>query len=174
MGTQASGHTIYLLRHAKSSWEEPLPDHERPLSTRGLRDARAVGQLLAVRGWRPDLVLCSTSTRTRGTWQGAHAAGAEAGAVRYVEEIYGASATELLGLLRATAEDVGSLLLIGHAPGMPDLADSLGRRPEPSDAWARMDAKFPTAGLAAVRIAGSWSAAAPNEAELVAFEVPRG
>lgn len=169
-----SQHTLYLLRHAKSSWDEPLPDHERPLSTRGVRDARAAGHLLAVRGWRPDLVLCSTAVRTRQTWQRAHAAGADAGEVRYVEEIYAASADRLITLVRATAEEVGSLMLIGHAPGLPDLAESLGRRPEPGDAWARMDAKYPTAGLTVLQVPASWADTAPGRAELDAFEVPRG
>lgn len=169
-----SHHTLYLLRHAKSSWDEPLPDHERPLSNRGVRDARAVGHLLAVRGWQPELALCSTSVRTRETWRRAHAAGAEAGEVRYVDDIYAASAAGLLSLVRATSEDVASMLLIGHAPGVPDLAGSLGRRSGPDEAWARMDAKFPTAGLAVLEVGGTWAAIEPGEAELVAFEVPRG
>lgn len=167
-------HTLYLLRHAKSSWAEPLPDHDRPLSNRGIRDARAAGCLLAVRGWQPALVLCSTSVRTRETWRRARAAGAEASGVRYVEDIYAASAASLLSLVRAISEDVASAMLIGHAPGLPDLADDLGRRPEPYDVWARMDVKYPTAGLAVLQIDGSWADATPDGAELVAFEVPRG
>lgn len=169
-----SRHTLYLLRHAKSSWDEPLPDHERPLSNRGIRDARAAGRLLAIRGWRPELVLCSTSVRTRETWRRARAAGAEAGEVRYEEGVYAASAASLLSLIRATPDDVGGLMLIGHAPGLPDLADTLAKRPDPYDVWARMDAKYPTAGLAIVQISGSWADTAPGTAELVAFEVPRG
>jgi len=164
-------HTLYLLRHAKSSWDEPLRDHERPLDARGVRDARAAGRLLAGQGWRSDLVLCSTAVRTRQTWQHAVHAGAEAGEVRY---IYEASAVRLLGLVQLTEETVGSLMLIGHGPGLPDLAEGLGARPEPRAAWARMDEKYPTAGLTVLRLSGPWAAASPGEAELVAFEVPRG
>jgi phosphohistidine phosphatase len=167
-------HTLYLMRHAKSSWDEPLPDHERPLSMRGVRSARATGQLLAIRGWRPDLVLCSTAARTRQTWERALATGASAGEVRYLDTIYEAGTAHLLELVRQTAEEIGSLMLIGHGPGLPDLAGVLGSRPEPSGAWARMDAKFPTAGLAVLRLPGRWAAAGPGSAELVAFEVPRG
>lgn len=169
-----SEHTLYLLRHAKSSWDEPLPDHERPLSARGIRNARAAGQLLDRRRWRPDLVLCSTAVRARQTWQRATASGAQAGEVRYVDAIYEASTSRLLGLVQGIAEETGSLMLIGHGPGLPGLAASLGARPEPRGAWARMDAKYPTAGLAVLRLPGSWADATGGEAELVAFEVPRG
>jgi phosphohistidine phosphatase len=169
-----SDHTLYLLRHAKSAWDQPLPDHERPLARRGSRDARAAGRLLADRGWRPDLVLCSTAVRTRQTWQRASAFGARAGAVRFVGAIYEASVDHLLALVRQTPDDVGSLMLIGHGPGLPGLAAALGSRPEPQDAWARMDRKYPTSGLAVLRLPGRWADAAPGEAELLVFEVPRG
>ena len=122
-------HTLYLLRHAKSSWDEPLRDHERPLDARGVRDARAAGRLLAEQGWRPDLVLCSTAVRTRQTWRHAVDAGADAGEVRYTDAVYEASAGRLLELVQATEEAVGSLMLIGHGPGLPGLADGLGARP---------------------------------------------
>lgn len=167
-------HTLYLLRHAKSSWDEPLPDHDRPLSARGIRDARAAGQLLAAAGWRPDLVLCSTAVRTRQTWQRALSAGAEAGEVRYTDVIYEASTERLLALVRDTSEVVGGLMLIGHGPGLPTLAASLGGRPEPRSAWAKLDTKYPTAGLTVLRLPSRWSDAAAGRTELVAFEVPRG
>ncbi|HEY5981426.1 MAG TPA: histidine phosphatase family protein [Microlunatus sp.] len=167
-------HTLYLLRHAKSSWDEPLRDHERPLDSRGVRDARAAGRLLAGQNWRPDLVLCSTAVRTRETWQHAVDAGADAAEVRFVDAIYEASAVGLLGLVQATEEVVGSLMLIGHGPGLPGLAEGLGARPEPRDAWARMDEKYPTAGLTVLRLPCPWADAAAGEAELMAFEVPRG
>jgi len=167
-------HTLYLLRHAKSSWDEPLADHERPLAARGIRDARAAGRLLADRGWRPDLVLCSTAVRARQTWQRAAAAGAQAGEVRHVDAIYEASVARLLDLVHQAPDEIGSLMLVGHGPGLPGLAESLGARPEPHQAWARMDAKYPTAGLAVLRLAGSWADAATGRAELVAFKVPRG
>lgn len=169
-----SAHTLYLLRHAKSAWDQPLPDHERPLSARGIRDAKAAGRLLAREGWRPDLVLCSTAERTRLTWQRAHNAGATGGEIHYVEEIYEADTEDLLDLVRQTSEEIGSLMLIGHGPGLPDLADVLGTRPEPHDAWARMDRKYPTSGLAVLQLPGRWVDAAPDTAELIAFEIPRG
>lgn len=167
-------HNLYLLRHAKSAWDEPLPDHDRPLAERGVRDARAAGQVLSVHKWRPDLVLCSTAVRATQTWHMAMLAGAEATEVRLVDDVYDASVATLLDLIREVPEEVGNLLLVGHAPGLPDLAATLGSRPEPQGVWARMDAKYPTSGIAVLRLTGSWADAGAGQAELLAFEVPRG
>src|ERR671921_212111 len=71
--------TLVLVRHAKSSWDLDVDDHERPLSGRGRRDAVAIGQELAKRGIRPDLVLCSTAVRTRETWEEAGRGGRTGG-----------------------------------------------------------------------------------------------
>lgn len=167
-------HVLYLLRHAKSSWDEPLPDRERPLSARGHRDAAAAGRMLAERGWTPGLVLCSPAVRTRQTWSLAVRAGASAGEVRYLDDIYEAGTTRLAALVSRTAEETGSLMLVGHGPGLPDLAAALGRRPDPRETWARMDAKYPTCGLAVLRLTGPWADLTEGSAELLAFEVPRG
>ena len=64
----SNGRTLVIVRHAKSSWDYDVDDHERPLSARGRRDAEALGRLLSQRSLRPDLVFCSTATRTRQTW----------------------------------------------------------------------------------------------------------
>lgn len=162
--------TLILLRHAKSSWKQPVPDHDRPLSGRGQRDAPAVGRLLRERGMKPDLVLCSPAVRTRQTWQLVHGAGVEAGEVRFVPEIYGGRAEDLRQVLRTVPEGTGTVLLIGHAPGLPDLADSLAG-PDRSPAAARMRAKFPTAGLALFAVTAPW--AELERAELLDFQVPR-
>ena len=78
----SNGRTLVIVRHAKSSWDYDVDDHERPLSARGRRDAEALGRLLSQRSLRPDLVFCSTATRTRQTWEYARAGGASAGEVR--------------------------------------------------------------------------------------------
>ena len=164
--------TLMLLRHAKSSWDYPVADHDRPLSDRGRRDARAAGRLLAQRGWVPDLVLCSTAVRARQTWERALGGGAVARSLEHTRRVYAASAEQLLSLVSDVDPAVRVLLLVGHAPGLPDLADRLGRRPEPRPVWKRMDAKYPTAGLAVLAFPVPWADAV--DGELVAFEVPRG
>ena len=104
----SGGRTLILVRHAKSSWDLDVDDHERPLSGRGRRDAEAIGRLLALQSLRPDLVLCSTATRTRETWDRATAGGAEAAEVRFLEPIYHAWVPELMRILREVPDEVGT------------------------------------------------------------------
>lgn len=169
----APGRILVLVRHAKSSWDLDVEDADRPLSGRGRRDARAVGELLVARCLRPDLVLCSTATRTRQTWQGATDGGAGAGEVRFEGGIYHAWVPELLALVRAVPDGVDTLLMLGHAPGIPDLAAHLGVREHGSDMWARLEEKFPTAAVAILAVPGSWTELGKARARLVAYQVAR-
>ncbi len=165
-------HTLIALRHAKSSWDDDVDDHDRPLSARGRRDAEAVGRTLAQLSLQPGLVLCSTAKRTRQTWDGA-ASGVAAGQVRYLPEIYRAWVPELVGLVRAVPEDIDTLLLLGHAPGIPDLVEHVCARTG-SPAWAHLDSKFATSGLAVVSVQGPWHELGHGRAVLSSFSVPRG
>ena len=164
--------TLILLRHAKSAWDDPdLDDHDRPLADRGRRDAAEVGRLMAERRIRPELVLCSTSVRTRQTWKGPNGRAPGRTAVRFEERVYEASSYDLLRLVHAVPEPVRSLLLIGHGPGLPDLADrlSVDSTAEPA---RRMRLKFPTSGLAVFAVTSPW--AQLRDASLLDFVVPRG
>ena len=165
--------TLVLIRHAKSSWDTPAKDHDRPLSGRGRRDADALGSWLAAQGLRPELVLCSTATRTRETWSRAGAVGGLAGELRYQPEIYQAWVPELLDLVRAVPEDTETLVLVGHAPGVPDLVEHLCRR-TPDGPWRQLEEKFPTSGVALVDVPTSWRNLGKGRAELRTFAVPRG
>jgi phosphohistidine phosphatase len=169
----ALGRTLVLVRHAKSSWDLDVEDVERPLSGRGRRDARAIGELLASRAIKPDLVLCSTATRTCETWAGAVDAGANAGEVRFERSIYHAWVPELVTLIRAVPDSVHTLLMLGHAPGIPDLVEHLAARERDSDLWARLDAKFPTAAVAMLGVPGSWADVGKGRARLSAYQVAR-
>jgi phosphohistidine phosphatase len=170
----AEPRTLVLLRHAKSSWDTDEPDHERPLAPRGRRDAKAVGQYLAAQGLRPDVVLCSTARRTRQTWDQAVKGGAKGGDVRYLDEIYDASVTELVEVLHDAPADARSILLLGHAPGIPRLMDYLAIRRSDSPVWERAEQDFPTSGLAVLELESPWSDIGEAVAELTAFEAPRG
>jgi len=170
----ADPQTLVLLRHAKSSWDTDEADHERPLAPRGRRDAKAVGRYLVAQSLRPDVVLCSTALRTRQTWEQAVKGGADAGEVRYLDEIYDASVTELVGVLRDAPADATSVLLLGHAPGIPRLLDYLAVRRSESSVWERAEQDFPTSGLAVLELESAWSDVGEAVAELIAFEAPRG
>jgi phosphohistidine phosphatase len=169
----ANGRTLVLVRHAKSSWEYDVDDHERPLSARGRRDAEALGRFLNERSLRPDLVLCSTATRTRQTWECAMAGGASAGEAQYLDEIYRAWVPELVTLIRDVPEEIDTVLVLGHAPGIPDLVEHLCVRTDSPD-WTHMDSKFPTSALAVVSVPGPWAELGKGRAELASFLVPRG
>jgi phosphohistidine phosphatase len=160
---------LLLLRHAKSSWDEPgLPDHERPLAKRGRRASKTIARHLRDERIRPDLVLCSSSARTRETLE--RVGLGEGAEVRIEDDVYAASAGELLAVLNRVPDEIGSAMLIGHNPGLQDLALQLaGDGAE----VPRMRHKFPTAALATLDFDGRWSELAPGMCELVAFVKPK-
>jgi phosphohistidine phosphatase len=171
--TVNNGRTLVLVRHGKSSWDYDVDDHERPLSGRGRRDAEALGRFLSQRSMSVDLVLCSTAMRTKQTWDYAKAGGASAGEIQYLREIYHAWVPELLTMIREVPDEVHTLLVLGHAPGIPDLVEHLCVRTESPD-WTQMDSKFPTSALAIVNVPGPWAELGKDRAELASFVVPRG
>jgi phosphohistidine phosphatase len=156
---------LHLLRHAKSSWDDPgLADHDRPLAKRGRRAAKAIAGYVSEHDIAPRLVLCSTARRTRETLAGIESALGDP-EVSYEDELYGASARELTERLRQVPDEVGSVMLIGHNPGIEDLAAALIGRP--------VAEKYPTAALATLELSGRWRDAGSGGAELVDFVVPR-
>ncbi|WP_152363276.1 SixA phosphatase family protein [Microlunatus speluncae] len=166
--------TLLLARHAKSKWGLEVDDHDRPLSGRGRRDGVALGEFLAGNGYKPDIVICSTATRARQTWERAVLGGAVAREVRYDDRIYEAWAGALAKLVRRLPEDAETALLIGHSPGLPELARLLADRRGQKKAWTRLETKYPTSGLAILQTDLDWSEAHPGTAVLSDFVVPRG
>ena len=118
---------VLLLRHAKSAWSQPgLDDHERPLNRRGERAAEAMADHIVRNVPRPDLILCSTTVRTRQTLAPlVHRLTVPAPPIALERGLYLASADVLLERLRAITEEVGTVLLIGHNEGIGELADPL-------------------------------------------------
>lgn len=157
-------HELILLRHAEA---QPATagsdDRNRRLSGRGEQEARAAGSWLAARGIRPDRVLCSPSERTLATASLALAALPQAPAAEPADDIYNATPGELLALLDQH-EDAGTVLLVGHNPGIERLVALLveGR----SDEFRGM----PPAGLAVLHL--SSGALEPGSARLDAFWSP--
>jgi phosphohistidine phosphatase len=162
---------VYLLRHAKSSWKEPaLPDRDRPLAPRGRRAAKAIARHLREQAIDPDLVLCSPARRARETLERIEAA-FERGAVRIEPGLYAASPDALLQFLRATPATAESVMLIGHNPGLQELALALAH---PSPQREKLARKFPTAALATLELSASgWRSLEPGSAELIGFVRPR-
>jgi phosphohistidine phosphatase len=166
---------ILLLRHAKSAWGQPgLDDHERPLSKRGQRAAEAMAEHIVHSAPRPDLILCSTSVRTRQTLAPLiHRLASPAPPIALEKGLYLASEAELLVRLRAVGDEIRTVLLIGHNEGIGELADALAGDGEPA-ALAALHEKFPTGALATLRLdEAPWRDLAPGAAELLAFVRPR-
>jgi phosphohistidine phosphatase len=164
---------LWLLRHAKSSWDDPdLPDGLRPLAPRGIRAARAMARHLRGAQVAPDLVLCSPARRAVQTWEGVAAGVPPDTAVEIDEAIYHADGDELLARLWDVPSATGSVLLVGHNPGLEDLAvDLVGF----GDAGLRerLVTKFPTGALATLEVPGEWHDLTWGAASLLAFVVPR-
>ncbi len=170
--TGGSTRRLALFRHAKSAWPN-VPDIDRPLAERGQRDAPAAGRWLRDVDFRPDLVLCSPAKRTRQTWELAAAQLVEAPPVRHDDRIYDTDADGLLSVLTECQPEIGTLLVVGHEPTMRDLTLRLAAG-DPTDALARVRAKFPTAAVSVLEFAGDWAELADDAAQLTAFAVLRG
>jgi phosphohistidine phosphatase len=171
---------LLLLRHAKSSWDDAsLPDHARPLNGRGKTAAAAMRRAMRDLGLAPDIVLVSTARRTLQTME-ALEPWDETPLVEPSDALYLASAGQLLELLRGVAETARSVLLIGHNPGLHELAIMLAgtEDAQPHAAMQRLVAAYPTAALAEFSVPGSWRQLGAGGARLVRFlpprELPRG
>jgi phosphohistidine phosphatase len=164
---------LWLLRHAKSSWDEPdLPDRLRPLAGRGVRAARAMAGHLRATAVGPDLVLCSPARRAVQTWEGVAPGVPPDTVVEIDEAIYHAEGDELLARLRDVQSGIGSVLVVGHNPGLQDLAVDLVGSGDPG-LRERLLTKFPTGALATLEVPGEWPDMKWGAASLVAFVVPR-
>src|SRR5262245_33104669 len=120
---------LMLLRHAKSDWSSAgMSDHERPLNQRGREAAPLMGRHIARERLVPSLVICSTATRTRETCDLMTAALSHAPPIRYEQRLYEAAPETIIKVIAATANDVHTLLVIGHNPGLQLVALTLANR----------------------------------------------
>ena len=164
---------LLLLRHAKSSWATAgLADHDRPLAPRGNRAVAALRRHLADAHVTPDLVLCSTARRAVETWDGIAPACPAGTPVEFDRALYGASAGDLLSRLRRLPATVGCVLLVGHNPGLEDLATGLAGSGR-VDLLRRLGTKFPTGALATLVVPGPWEGLRWSTAESAGYDVPR-
>ncbi|WP_037571575.1 SixA phosphatase family protein [Phaeacidiphilus oryzae] len=163
---------IIVLRHAKADWPS-VPDQERPLADRGRRDAPNTGRWLASSGIEPELALCSPAERTRETWKlVAHELPHRPRTV-YDERLYEASPGELITVVQETPEDVGTVLVIGHNPGVQGLAEVLAGEAEAEALGRLRQTGFPTAAVAVLEHDGSWKSVEPGSARLTTFYTPK-
>jgi phosphohistidine phosphatase len=174
--SRRSERTLTLVRHASAENVQDRSDHSRKLLSRGRKDAQAVGVWLSRSPLAAelDLALCSTSERTRQTLDNIRAGGASVKDARFDDRIYNASAVGLLEVLREVPDSVSSLLMVGHAPGIPVLATALAREdPASTEVMDQLSLAYPTSGVAILGFDGPWAELAPEAAYLMEFAVPR-
>lgn len=169
-----TGRTLVLLRHAKADRPHDVTDFDRPLTPRGHADASAAGAWLARRALVPDLVVCSAARRARQTWHGVAVALAESAAgsgplVRYERALYDDGPEDLLELVQQCADEVYTVLVVGHNPTVSQVSATLDARP----GSAAPDG-LRTSGLAVHRFEGSWKVCGPGAAELTEAHTARG
>lgn len=118
--------TLLVLRHAKSSWNEPaLDDHERPLNKRGRRDAPRMGELLRESGLMPDVVISSDAVRARLTAEAMAEAAHYTGEILLDQQLYLAGPDDILSLLRRVRQNAETVMIVGHNPGLEELVEQL-------------------------------------------------
>jgi phosphohistidine phosphatase len=167
---------LLLMRHAKSSWDDPkLADHARPLNARGRMAAAAMGEAMRRLGLAPDVVLVSSARRTLQTLE-ALKPWDDTPLVEPMDLLYLASGSQLLSVLQGVAETARRVLLIAHNPGMHELAMTLtGTHAMSQDTptMRRLAEGYPTGALAEFSIAGPWWQLDQGGGRLIRFLAPR-
>ncbi len=165
---------LLLLRHAKSGWEDGNQrDFDRTLNAHGHLTADAIGAQIALLGVTPDAVLCSPAARTRETWKHVQGQTGWHMTPHLIKDIYMASSDQLLQLVQALHEPYECALLIGHNPGLEDLALSLAGSGD-KQLRENLDAGFSTAALADIVFdVATWAQIAPGNGQLAAYVRPK-
>jgi phosphohistidine phosphatase len=165
---------LMLLRHSAAERANPGDsDQERPLSPEGRADAATIGAYLGNHSFRPDRVLVSPSTRTRETWRQIAAALRTAPEPVFDERIYNAAAQSLFNVIAEMAGDAQSVLMLGHNPGLHELAVLLVATGD-IDTRERLRENFPTSGVAIIDFAlDSWAKLHPRSGRLERFVSPK-
>src|SRR5437763_9764862 len=165
---------LFVLRHAKSSWDDPgLEDHERPLAPRGHRAVKVLGEHIRANRIQPDVILCSSARRTRETLDGIGLRGE----TLIEDELYSASPNQVLERLQRIPDEVGSAMVVGHNPTLQVLVLRLAAGEASSELdgseLAQVQRKFPTGALATLAFEGGWSELAPGCARLTGYVRPK-
>lgn len=156
---------LFVLRHAKSSWDNPsLADFDRPLNDRGLAAAPFMGRVLSSKGYRPELILSSPAERAKMTAILVKAAAGLDCPLEFDDRIYEASPHKLQKVLSKVASDAGSVMIAGHNPGMEGFVKLLTSKNEP----------MPTASIAVIDLnIDNWSGIGPSTGKLIEVLRPK-
>lgn len=163
---------LLVVRHAKSAWPAGVPDRLRPLGPRGLRDAPRMGQRIRELVGTVDVVVVSPSQRTQETWALINDELGHTGSVVTDPRVYDAWGAHMLDLVRELPADAGTVMILGHEPGVSELVLSLAGSAR-DDLRDRVATKFPTCALALLRADRPWGEFVPGCAALETFTTPK-
>lgn len=163
---------LVLIRHAKAA--DGAVDIERPLAPRGVRDAAAIGEWLAAADIAPDRVVVSPARRARQTWDAAAARLGTTPAPDADDRIYRNELSPLLEIVHETADELATLVLVGHNPSFGEFAYQLDDGTGEAAARQELASGFPTSAVAVFELSGGWAATSLRGAVLTHFAVPRG
>jgi phosphohistidine phosphatase len=159
--------TLYILRHAKSSWKfEELSDHDRPLNNRGRSDAELMGQELNIKGVKPNMIIASSAVRALSTATLiAKEIGYEADDIVVKDDVYGAGKQELLDVVKSTPKEVQHLMLVGHNEAISDFANML---------VINHISSLPTTGIVALEFdCLNWQDISKDNSKLLFYDFPK-
>ncbi len=161
---------ILLLRHAKSSWDDPaLEDYERPLAKRGKKDAPRMGSYLRKAGYKPDYVISSPARRARETTELVlEAAKCDTGILRWERKLYFGNTQDYLQVIQEAPESTERILLVGHNPLMESVAGGLASGSE------RSSLRMPTAALVCLEsYASRWNQVGWGSCQIKWMMIPK-
>jgi phosphohistidine phosphatase len=163
---------LFLLRHAKSSWDDPhLADHDRPLARRGRNAAKQIASYMKDKSFEPSIVLCSSALRARQTWEIVAPAFPRRTVIEIDPSLYQAGNEELISQLRHIPRGASSVLLIGHNPALQELVLRLASE---NEQLQLVREKFPTAALAVLEAPiNDWEELEFATTELADFVTPK-
>lgn len=159
--------TLYIIRHAKSDWNDPsLSDFQRPLNKRGEKNAPFMGELLAREMIHPDLILSSPAVRAKTTAEEiAQKVGYERKKIIYKDDLYMGGIHEIEGILKKISDSTHTVFLIAHNPGLTDFAEYVS---------GYVIDNIPTCGIFCVRLKDNeWKSIGKDAAVYVSFEYPK-
>tara|TARA_Y100001935_G_C17307884_1_gene513629 strand:- start:1443 stop:1925 length:483 start_codon:yes stop_codon:yes gene_type:complete len=153
---------LYLLRHAKSSWDDfALKDYDRPLSTRGIQDADLMGNFFKSKRKGLDLVISSPSKRTKETLE--HFFNKTTQNIIFNETLYHSSEHNIYSIIKDVEEEIRSLMIVGHNPSMHEFSESFS---------GQYIEKFSTCGLASFEFDDEWASIYEDSGTLFEFKIP--
>jgi phosphohistidine phosphatase len=165
---------LMIFRHAKADKGAPgTRDRDRPLAVRGLKEAPKMGTYMARHKLVPRHALVSPARRTRETWDGLAATLPSGIPVFYENRLYDAAPEAILAVIRETPSAIGTLIVVGHNPGLHETARLLIAAGD-IEARERLNEGLPTSGLAVIDFAGDdWKKLHPHSGRLERFVTPR-